>query len=234
MIPKWMMHSLHGAGKLDHEYTDYGADSPTLQWSAVRPDFKAKVVCESCNNGWMSALEVDAQTLVTSLMRGTPQTLRPAEAAVLARWGAKTALMFQALEPLVNRVVPAELYPQFRRSSTLPSTVRVWAGRVQALGAFQHAFGGKIAHRGRHARMFTSLVAFDRLTLMVMGSRDAGLVQALEIGHLGNAWVEVGPLREAVDWPAHFTFDTTNFMAMPQLLPELAMIPPGALLGPTT
>ena len=43
-------------------------------------------VCAGCNNGWMSALHVEAEPVVTELAAGTLRHLTPEEAAILSRW----------------------------------------------------------------------------------------------------------------------------------------------------
>lgn len=230
VVPLWMVNALTGQGLLDHAYAEPGATVPTHTWSHVAPDFKVKVVCGDCNNGWMSKLERDARPIVTSLMSGSPTIIDPADAARLGRWGAKTALLFQALEPTASRVVPRDRYDALRQAPIVPPTLRVWIARVDALGVHQHTFAGQISHRGRSSSMFTALATFDRLAFMVMGASDPWLLQALQLGPLNNAWCEIGQIYSSVQWPGPFVFNHENFMAMPQLLPKLAQIPPGARL----
>jgi hypothetical protein len=223
-----MREALHGEGAMNHAYAEPGAAAPTREWSAVEPSFKARVVCAGCNNGWMSRLEVAARRRLVPLMGGVPRALSRVDGEVVARWAAKTALMFQALEPARNRVVPASIYGDLHVATVLPGTLRVWAGRVQAQGIWQHAFGGEVRHGGLRAPQFTALLALDRLSLMVMGCPDPRLLQALEIGHLRNGWVEVAT-GASVEWPPPYTFPPDQFPAMPQLLPVLAQIPRGAV-----
>ena len=231
VVPRWIRDALHGAGLLDHAYVEPGGTAPTRSWSAVKPTFTARVVCASCNNGWMARLEAAARPRLVALMRGTPRSLSRVDGELIARWGAKTALMFQALEPIPNRVTSAQLYTDLYEAEVLPRTLRVWIGRVQAQGLWQHTFAGELRHGGRRAPHFTALLAMDRLSVMVMGSTDAELLQAFELGHLRNGWVEVGATPKSVAWPPAYTFPTDQFPAMPQLLPLLARIPSGTRLG---
>ena len=47
---------------------------------------KIRVVCETCNNGWMSALETTAKPLLTPLITGTPCVISEADGLTIARW----------------------------------------------------------------------------------------------------------------------------------------------------
>lgn len=226
VLARWVVDALDGAGALDHAYTEHGAEEATRRWSAVRPEFKAKVVCARCNNGWLSALEDRAAVVLADLVAGRAGRLTADESGVAARWAAKTVMTFQALEVAADRVVDRALYRQLMDADVLPPTLRVWAGRIDAHGALAHAFGGTIRHRRRAARHLTGLLTLDRLALMIMGSPDDAMLDALELGHLGNAWVELG--RGPAAWPPPFEFDRRQFAAMPQLVAHLAAIPANA------
>lgn len=225
VVPSWMAKVLHGEGTMEHSYAEPGEVEPARTWSKVSPDFKARVVCETCNSGWMEALETACRRRVGGMVAGVPRSLSRVDCQVLGRWAAKTGYLFQALEPAGHRVVSMELYEPLWRSAVLPSTVRVWAGGVQAQGVFAHAFGGTLQQKGHTAQMFTLLMTFDRLAFMAIGSPDPDLLRLLELGHRSKAWVEIGDVEHGVRWPAPFTFDTENFMAMPSLMAELAGIP---------
>jgi hypothetical protein len=53
-------------------------------------------VCEVCNNGWMSLLEIEVRSIITPLILGQRASLSPEQQAVLARWGAKTGTVCSA------------------------------------------------------------------------------------------------------------------------------------------
>jgi hypothetical protein len=150
VVPFWIGEVLEGTGRAEHSYVEPGAETPERTWSNVRPDFKARVACKRCNNGWMSEIETAAKPRIVRLLDGRTQAISRADCAVLARWATKTALMFQALEPHENRVVEAARYAEVRTAAeqgSLPPTVRVWAGSVVAGGVWSRAFGGELRPR---------------------------------------------------------------------------------------
>jgi len=155
-------------------------------------------------------------------MQGIPRSLSRVDAEVVGRWGAKTTFMFQAMEPKADRVIDEAFYPPLYSAAVLPPTVRVWAASVKAQGVFSHAFGGDLEIGKQRESMFISLLALDRLALMTMGCPNPGLMQSFKLGHLSNAWKEVGAIGKSVKWPGSFIFEANNFMAMPELLEKLA------------
>ncbi len=72
-------------------------------WSARAYDRQARVVCETCNNGWMSDLEAAVSPLLDAgELDGRP--LSRIEQTLLAAWATKTTLTLNAAEPPESRV----------------------------------------------------------------------------------------------------------------------------------
>jgi len=101
--------------------------------------FRLKEVCESCNNGWMSQLETDAQPVILDLVRSQRNlsTLNAEERSILAAWAGKTAV-------IESRAVGAEcpvsgdyLQQIRRREGRPPNTFAVAACRT-GKGSFAH------------------------------------------------------------------------------------------------
>lgn len=107
---------------------------------AATIDWKAKVVCEPCNNGWMSVIENDhAKPAMADLMLGkTDILIDPQRAYSLALFTFKTAVVLDRLtknpEPFFDR----SIRHNFRESLEIPPHVRMWlhafapAGRGEA------------------------------------------------------------------------------------------------------
>ena len=84
-------------------------------------------VCQNCNSGWMSRLEVENKDLITALARGRRDTLDLQDGAAvgLARWAFKTALALHAASNY-RRLVPVEHYRHLPcGDANLPSGVHV-------------------------------------------------------------------------------------------------------------
>ncbi|MCD1643084.1 hypothetical protein [Aurantimonas coralicida] len=57
----------------------------------------SRVVCEQCNNGWMSRLEVRARPILTPLILGEECVISTGDQVVIASWIAKTAMVGEYL-----------------------------------------------------------------------------------------------------------------------------------------
>jgi hypothetical protein len=95
------------------------------QWRARAYDRQARIVCKTCNTGWMSELEktasqlLDPSALADRLLSRDEQTL-------LATWAMKTALTLNAAQPLDRRTIPLEVARLFGRDRKLPEGAYVW------------------------------------------------------------------------------------------------------------
>jgi hypothetical protein len=86
-------------------------------------------VCATCNNGWMSKLEVDARPLLRPLMEGTgPVTdLTQEERAVVARWAVKTAYMLNSATNYDYKIPKRYLAEFYANHRPVPNGVCVFA-----------------------------------------------------------------------------------------------------------
>ena len=60
---------------------------------------KVKVVCETCNSGWMSALEEPTKPVLTPLITGERSDLPTKVQLTLATWATKTSMTAEHLRP---------------------------------------------------------------------------------------------------------------------------------------
>jgi len=141
-------------------------------------------------------------------------------APVLARWAAKTALMFQGAEPDGNRVLPPEHYELLRASEVgvLPPIMRVWIGAVRARGVWATSFAGSINVASGPVRNYTVLVAVDQVAFMVIGADRADAIDQLRLGDLENAWTPLWPIERPTDWPPPYVWPADQFAGMAQIL----------------
>lgn len=91
-------------------------------------DWKARVVCEKCNRGWMSNIERHhAKPAMSDLIKGTPGImLSPSAAHSIALFAFKTAIVFDYMQRNKAPFFARSVRHQFRESLTIPSTVRMW------------------------------------------------------------------------------------------------------------
>lgn len=89
---------------------------------------KVKVVCETCNTGWMSALEGRVKPFLGQMIRAAvPTTLDNSRQRILATWAVKTAFMFDKIHT-ATPVVPESEYHRLYVAQQPPSGYVVWIG----------------------------------------------------------------------------------------------------------
>jgi hypothetical protein len=86
--PAWGLH-----------YTSGGAVERERQHSVADPTVVVRQVCEVCNNGWMSLLELAVKDKLGAMIRGHSVSLDPKEQLAIATWASKTAIAMEAYEP---------------------------------------------------------------------------------------------------------------------------------------
>lgn len=69
---------------------------------------KVRVVCKTCNNGWMSLLEERTKPLLKPLIAGQDAVLDANAQKTLATWAAKTAITAEHLKPRPGMIRPNE------------------------------------------------------------------------------------------------------------------------------
>ncbi len=86
-------------------------------------------VCSTCNNGWMSQLEIVSMPILISLMatRRPVSDLTGAEKTTLARWAAKTAYVLNFSSNSVKNVPLEHMRYLYRNGTALPNGVTVCA-----------------------------------------------------------------------------------------------------------
>ena len=143
------------------------------RWSKKTLDEKANVVCEGCNNGWMSELEKRVKAIIGDMaLHGTPKVLQPDEVAILAAFAFKCAVIADLMHD--NRIVFFGRYDRwtFAKNLTIPPYVQMWLGRAEAdrgvsdLGFFSSPHGFR---NGFESGVFT--YSIGQVLLQVVASR---------------------------------------------------------------
>lgn len=172
----------------------------------------------------MSDLETQAsKTLPAFIRRKTGLRINYKNGPILARWAVKTGLMFQAMEPHANRVVPPAHFGLFRGAeiATLPSEMRVWIGAVDALGVWCKSFGGTLNLDRGAVPFYAVLLAVDRVAFLIIGADDAAGLSQLKLGRLKSGWKQLWPLLRPTAWPPPYVWPAEQFPGMPQLMEAL-------------
>lgn len=126
-------------------------------WSSDKLDWKARVVCEPCNNTWMSGIESRAKSAMSDFILGRQGPISQSCADSIALFAFKSAVVFDHIrrkrEPFFSRSVRHG----FRESFAIPASVRMFmAGFLPRGKGHVHT----CYHEG-------ALSATDRITLYV-------------------------------------------------------------------
>ena len=144
---------------------------------------RIRVVCATCNNGWMSRLETAVKPIILPLIQGHACTLDQEAQALLARWITVKAIVTeysqddQRLTPSVDRIALANEY-------AIPSYFFIRVGRNASSWRtlfFRHSttisldrlvIAAKLDGTERNIEQITML--FDALAIQVLAVRVAG------------------------------------------------------------
>lgn len=94
-------------------------------------DLKIKRVCATCNNGWMSALEVRVQPIIRKLIPDGPVRLSAREQQTLATWAVKTTMLYTLWYPH-QPLFDADHFRALMRRDEWPERSIVYVGRALA------------------------------------------------------------------------------------------------------
>ncbi len=111
----------------------YALDAPVIEYNSAKISEQLPVVCEKCNNGWMSALTGKTkQAFSGAMLDAEPFTLELRDAALLAAFTfMKAVVTNHALpgDPFFTRAARERL----RTSSAVPAFVQVWFAAFQSV-----------------------------------------------------------------------------------------------------
>jgi hypothetical protein len=65
-----------GGKRMTHRFTPATDAAEPLEWHNDGPSFRSKTVCRSCNNEWLSDLEIAVAPLLERLVRAIHDALR--------------------------------------------------------------------------------------------------------------------------------------------------------------
>lgn len=140
-------------------------------------DWKEKVVCEPCNNTWMSRIEdKHAQPVMTPLITGEIGIpIGPIEARALAMFAFKTAVVLDHASNEIDHFFSREARHAFREKQAIPPTVQMW------LAGFAHHRGGgrfkTFYHQGQlsasgRLKMYVCTCAIGNFAFQVVAAKS--------------------------------------------------------------
>jgi hypothetical protein len=98
---------------------------------------KIRVVCKSCNSGWMSGVEEAARALLTPLIKGESLVLNHTVSA-LSRWIVLKVMVGEHNQP-TEVVTTEEQRRRFWRDFIIPENLHIWIGKC-GIGGWETAY----------------------------------------------------------------------------------------------
>jgi hypothetical protein len=93
---------------------------------------KARLVCDICNNGWMSRLEETNIPIISPMMQDTSKTLDREKQGSLAAWCIKMAFVndWTRTGGREKKFYTRDETLAFAKHLTIPAETRIWIGRL--------------------------------------------------------------------------------------------------------
>jgi hypothetical protein len=178
VLGNWMNQLFAGKGLMRYE------DGGGRKWEAVSPeiDWRAKVVCAKCNNGWMSTIENEhAKPVLTPLIEDADAVpLTASIARSLAIFTFKTAVVLDhAHKNLGEPYFGVADRNAFRQHLTIPDNTAMWMGRFA--GHRRKVKTQTVHHAGnltptQPLKMYVFTCAIGCLVLQLVHAKVSGIV----------------------------------------------------------
>jgi len=109
-------------------------DGSEKSWPTPKPELTVGVVCERCNNGWMSAkLEGPMKEATANIIiHNNKKTFSGGECDVVAAWAFKTMLLANHSNPHTEPIFSTEQRRGFAHDLTIPKGVQIWTAKRNA------------------------------------------------------------------------------------------------------
>ena len=108
---------------------------------------RLRVVCKTCNNGWMSRLQTKAKPILLPLVLGNWSEIGEAHQEILATWAVMTTMVFERADPGTDAHT-FEDRKTFKENNTPPRGWTIWAGKINSV-----EWSDQIDHWGLSASM---------------------------------------------------------------------------------
>ncbi len=176
--------------------SDYIA--PSLNW-------KARVVCEKCNNTWMSQIEQHhAKPAMADLITGAVEVdFSSSRARSLAIFGFKTAVVFDHVSRKRQPFFDRAARHQFAKSLIIPRNVAMWMAGFLPIGKGEvHSCYHDGEFNNRRLEMYVCTYAVGHLTLQIIAAKDGNWTIAPTPGFEYLAIPFWPTLPKRIIWPA--------------------------------
>jgi hypothetical protein len=202
--PKWLRDVLQSNAKFAHRHMTTVAGVAPKHWDAPPFSMQLKAACASCNNNWMAHTEGTAKPIVIPLIEGRSCGLTTEGQRIVARWVAKTVMVFQ-LATVHDSIQPHQ-YRYLKNNLQPPPSSQVWLSARTNEEPVPAGFGIRTTDlrnssddRVFHAYLAT--VAIGYFVAQVYGHDHPYDSEWSRRGVLEDSLVQIWPIRDPVIWP---------------------------------
>jgi len=176
-------------------------------------DWTAKVVCNNCNNTWMSAIESGhAKPALTPLITGQFDIpIDRSRAHSIALFAFKTAVVLDHAQRLREPFFSKRLRYGFRLHHTIPGIVNMWFCGYKGHrgnGQFKTAYMKGAASSSDHCLMYACTCAIGCFVFQVLAVKQIGNARFRPLGGFEDLAVQFFPgVRPNCIWPDPYALD---------------------------
>jgi hypothetical protein len=183
------------------------------EWPTDEIDLTTKVVCKSCNEGWMSNLEQHhAMPALTDLILGKDLVVNQSRADKVARFAFKTAVV---VDHMARRPTPfffsRSVRHHFAKSLTIPRNVRMWfTGYLPAVSGRLEPFWYKYDRQpDKLLKLYTCTYSVGHFVFQVVSAEYSGIPSFSPQRDFENLSVPFWPtIPEGIIWPPPYFLRT--------------------------
>lgn len=128
ILPQWLGKYFPDS-VVEHSRSTGG--EPESVWDASAFSATSRIACASCNNGWMSRLESQAEPTISAMALGRRCWLDPFLQPIVAAWAYKTVLVFETAQATSASRLPPSEYDDFASAMLPPPEARVYVGSYE-------------------------------------------------------------------------------------------------------
>lgn len=187
-------------GTYEGEFTEEDPKSGELLNQSVRTKpgelytRKLKVVCDRCNNEWMSRIEEAIIPTLTSIIQGKRVTLDAAELKSLSHWATLKSIVLEHGNGSKDHVTPLKDRMAFAFEGTIPSYFSIYF--------LSHASASEIGYvRTSHAISLTSGPPTPPLEDRVKNVQQISVMLGRAMLHVNAAYVDGFRIEDRLDMP---------------------------------
>jgi len=193
--PEWILKKVK-PGKV----TGFIGHNTNLTFTA---EWKVRTVCKSCNEGWMSALEVANTPLIGPPIDDISITLSEPQQWAIAAWSVKTAMVMDsttvAARPLFYTQTERD---ELKSSSLTPRGTAVWLGRFLGLRSI-----GAVSVDTKYRISGVDELCPGRITTFLLGALVIQVMTVHILPEYGDRRIRIDPAQGPWDhllvtaWP---------------------------------